>query len=420
MSIWRLILCEIGYRKVNFGLAVLSVAVAVGGLMCVLNLLRLYDRDTEQLVAAQLARTDADMRRLEDDYRKITLKLGFDIRILPKDQNLADFHARDYAAKTMPEEYVTRLANSKIVTINHLLPCLEQRVLWTEEERTIVLCGVRGEVPISHQDPKKPLIEQVPPGTMVVGHELHRGLKLTKGQKVKLLGRELVVHHLHPPRGTRDDITIWINLAEAQTLLGKPGQINGILALECNCADADRLGKVREEITAILPDTQVEEIRSQALTRAEARNRAAAARLEAAQRLRAERAESRQQFEGFAAILLPILLLGSIVWLGVLAFGNVRDRSSEIGILRAIGIGSGAIFMLFLARAALIGLLGAAAGYLAATILALVWADGEIAPLDPLLAGGVFLATPLVCMLASWMPALVAARQDPAVVLREN
>src|SRR5262249_53712222 len=161
------------------------------------------------------------MRKLEDDYRKITLKLEFNVLILPKDQNLGDLYADDYASKYMPEEYAERLAKSRVVTVNHLLPSLQQRVLWKERQRTILLVGVRGEAPILHQDPKKPILAAVPPGTMVVGHELHTSLGLRKGEKVKLLGKEFTVHKLQPPRGTRDDITVWINLAEAQQLLGK-------------------------------------------------------------------------------------------------------------------------------------------------------------------------------------------------------
>src|SRR5436853_4877185 len=102
MSIWRLVFREIGYRKLNFGLAILAVLVAVGCLVAVLTALELHDLRTEEIVAKKEADTKADMRKLEDDYRKITLKLGFNIEILPKDQNLSELYAKDYASKYMP------------------------------------------------------------------------------------------------------------------------------------------------------------------------------------------------------------------------------------------------------------------------------------------------------------------------------
>ena len=64
------------------------------------------------------------MAKLKDDTRKAMLKLGFNVVILPKDQNLSDWYADDYASKYMPEEYVTKLANSRVVTVRHFLPSL--------------------------------------------------------------------------------------------------------------------------------------------------------------------------------------------------------------------------------------------------------------------------------------------------------
>src|SRR4051794_12793012 len=127
MSVWRLVFREIRYRKLNFGLAVLSVLAAVACLVAVLTLLRLHDRRTEELVAAREAEARATGRKLEDDYRKIMLPLSFNIEIFPKGQN-RDFFAADYAALTMPEEYADRLGQSRVVTINHLQPSLRQRV----------------------------------------------------------------------------------------------------------------------------------------------------------------------------------------------------------------------------------------------------------------------------------------------------
>lgn len=420
MSIWRLVLREIGYRKLSFGLAVVSVFVAVGCLVAVLTLLRLHDVYTDELVAVKEAEMRAEMRRLEDDYRKITKNLGFNIVILHKDQDRHSLHALGYATRYMPETHAEKLARSPIVTINHLLPSLHERVDWPERKLTINVVGTRGEVPILHQDPKKPILEPVPPGTMVVGYEIHHRNTLKKGDKVTLLGRDFQIHKLHSRRGTADDITVWINLGEAQQLLGKQGLINAILALGCNCADIDRVGNVRAEIDKFLPDTQVFELETIAIARAEARNRAAAAHQDAIEREKQSRTALKQHKEALAAIVVPLVVLGAIVWLGVLTFGNVRDRAGEIGILRAIGLGAFPIYALFLTRSVLVGLIGAPLGYCAGAFLGLAWETDTRMVFDPLLLGLVLVASPFVCALASWLPALVAARQDPALVLREG
>ena len=234
MTIPRLILREIGYRKLSFALGVLSAAFAVGTLVAQVTVLSLHDTRTEQIVAARQAETQQRLAAMEDDYRKLTLKMGFNVLILPKDQNLADLYADDFAAKTMPEEYATRLAKSRVATLNHILPSLQQKIKWPEHERTVLLMGVRGEAYIQSAK-QKPLLEPVAPGTMILGHELALNLQLKAGDTTVLLGRPFTVAKVNQERGNKDDITVWISLAEAQALLGKPGQINAIMALDCTC-----------------------------------------------------------------------------------------------------------------------------------------------------------------------------------------
>jgi putative ABC transport system permease protein len=424
MRLHTLVFREILHRRLNFCLGVLSASVAVGCVVSELAMLKLHDARTDRIIYAKEAQTQARMAMIEDDYRKLMLKLGFNVLILPKDQSLSDFYADDFASKYMPEEYATRLARSKVVTINHVLPSLEQKLQWPEQARTVLLMGVSSEVYIQSQQ-QKPILEPVPPGTMVLGHELSANLHLEPGAKTKLMGREFAVTKINPARGNRDDITVWINLSEAQDLLDKRGLINGILALDCTCDTADRLGRIRPEISRILPETQVIEFASQALARAEARQRAAAEARSAIAHEKDNRARLRRERESFAAVLIPVLVLGAALWLGLLCFNNVRERRAEIGLLRALGVRSHQILAIFLSRAALIGLAGACLGYAAGLIIGALWREAPGAPRlgallpDPKVALAVLLAAPLVAVLAGWLPAWFAAQQDPAVVLKE-
>jgi len=338
---------------------------------------------------------------------------------------LSDLYADDFASKYMPEEYATRLAKSRVVTINHILPSLQQKVKWPEHERTVLLMGVRGEVYMQSAQ-QKPLLEPVVPGTMIVGHELARNLALNAGDKSKLMGREFTVAKVNPERGNKDDITVWIALSEAQELLGKPGLINGILALDCTCDTMDRLGRIRPEIARILPDTQIIEYASQALTRAEARQRAAAEAQASIQREKDGRAKLRGEREALASVLVPVVMVGSAVWIGLLALANVRERRGEIGILRALGLRSRQILLIFLGKAVVIGVAGAWLGYISGRAIAAVWRETpgvspiQIGFIDLRLLLLVLVATPLLAALASWLPAMIAAQQDPAEVLSEE
>ena len=423
MTIWRLIQREIVYRKTNFLLSVLAVLVAVGSVVAAISLLDRYAIRGEQRAAEQKVELEKKMAVLEDDYRKIMLGLGFNVLILPKDQNLADFYAEDFASKLMPENYAERLVQARVMSINHVLPILQQKLKWPERERTIQLVGTRGEIALVAKGRKAALLDPVAPGHVVVGYELHRSLKLAAGDKIELCGSPLTVSALQPPRGNRDDITLWINLRQSQQILGKEGRINAIQALECNCA-ADRLGQIRADIGRVLPDTQVIEFSSQALARAEARNRAGAEAREAIRREQESRAAAARQREGLFTVLVPLVIGACAVWAGLLALGNVRSRSGEIGILRALGVPTRRILAIVLVRAALIGLLGASIGFIVGWLGSWV-GENRISggpPLEPLFDPRLFVMvlvlTPILSALIGWLPAIWAAQLDPADSLR--
>ena len=229
MSIWRLIAKEIGYRRLNFALAAVAVLVAVGSVVAVLTLLKGHRLRAEQIETVQSEKAGEIGFQLKDDARRITKDLGYNVLILPVKQNLAEFYTSGGASKTMPVEYAQTLADSRIVIVRHLLPSLHRRVEWPQIGEPIILIGTRGEVPRSHLDPKKPMIEAVAPGTVVVGRVLAEKANLEVGSGVRLLGREFKVTKIHERRGNEDDVTAWINLAEAQELLEQPGRINAIL-----------------------------------------------------------------------------------------------------------------------------------------------------------------------------------------------
>jgi ABC-type lipoprotein release transport system permease subunit len=272
------------------------------------------------------------------------------------------------------------------------------------------------------------LVQPVPEGTIVLGHELHQSLQLEPGQRTRLLGREFSVHRCHEQRGSQDDITAWIHLAEAQELFDMEGRLHAILALECLCAGMPGVEKFRAEVGRVLPGTEVLEFGTQALTRAEARFALGKeARAELAREEQA-RADMRKARESFAAVLLPTILLLSGVGLAALAAANARSRCGEFALLRALGLRGSGILALVLGRYALLALPGGLAGWLAGATGGLwlaAWLDPiALAAPAPVLAWregiGLLAMAVLAAVAAAWLPALIAVRRDPAAVLKEE
>jgi putative ABC transport system permease protein len=428
MRIRQLVAKEIFHRKFNYALSVFATMIATASLVGSIVLLRMHDARTNLILRQKEVELQTRMDKLQDDTRKSMLKLGFNLVILPKNQNLADWYAEDFSTTYMPESYVDRLADSDIVSVRHILPSLQQKIRWPEHKRTIILMGTRGEVPNLHLSPQKPMIQPVPPGTIILGYELHRSMNIHIHDKVQLMRKTFTVKECYPERGNKDDITAWINLREAQELLGKEGQVNAILALECLCT-GNALPTIRKEVAAILPGTQVIERESRAVARAEARNQVAN---EAAMTLEKEKRGRdilRDEREHMASVLVPVILLTCALWVALMGFINVRSRQEEIGILRTVGVSAKRIFMLFIWKHISIGVMGGFLGLILGSVFVLfiVNSDPEVSiaavgslPFWIGMAALAIIGASLLAVIAGWIPAIIASRQDPAEVMREE
>ncbi len=409
MNLLKMLLAEIGYRKLNFALSLLAVAIAVTLFVAGPTVIDGYARQT-----------DVQLAQLEDETRKLMKNLGFNLLIVNAKTDMSDFWAEDFAEYDMPQEYVERLAEAEELTlIRHLVATLKKRVEW--ENRKVVLVGYLKETPQGMEPQtafakkmaeKKAMGMNVKPGTAWLGFELGAGRKV--GETITLLGEEYQIAKIMPEKGSKDDISISIHLSDAQAALNMPGRINEILALGCKCAGS-RLPKIRAELADVLPETRVTEFNSQAVARAEQRDLVAA-----------NRADEQGRVEKLAFWITGLVVATCAVWVGLLALVNVRERREEIGILRAIGKGSSTILALFLGKAVLLGLLGAAVGFAAGSLLGLELAKAALGigtdqfamRYDILLAA--MLGAPLLSAVASYLPTLSALRQDPAVVLRDH
>ena len=78
----------------------------------------------------------ASIGQLENDIRKTMKGLGFNVFLFPKGEEIWQIKERGYSEQTLSEDSVHKLAESEIVTVNHLLPQLSKRVRWEEQNRS--------------------------------------------------------------------------------------------------------------------------------------------------------------------------------------------------------------------------------------------------------------------------------------------
>lgn len=132
-------------------------------------------------------------------------------------------------------------------------------------------------------------------------------------------------------------------------------------------------------------------------------------------------AEPRFRARLLGAFATLAVLLAAIGVFGVLAF-SVAQRTREFGVRMTLGAQISDVFSLVLGRSAKIALAGIAMGTLGTAMLArsLSALLFGVQPLDPISFVSAPVLLGLVALAASAIPAMRAARTDPAVVLRQE
>ena len=133
----------------------------------------------------------------------------------------------------------------------------------------------------------------------------------------------------------------------------------------------------------------------------------------------------RSRDEGLLYVIRPLIVLVAAAVVALMTWTNVRERRTEIGLLRALGRDAPSIAKLFLGKALLVGLLGGlvgcSLGLLATAVVG--WANQfnmALPGATAVLIATTLLGAPLVAAIASYLPTRVAVDQDPAVVLMER
>ena len=383
MSPLALIIKEISHRKTNAILSLLAITIAVGGSIVL-----------HTAFAGSLQRT----KRIQRD-------MGQNLRIVSKDTDLAHFWDEGYSKSTFSENWVQQFTNvTKEINYSHLSAVLKWKIDWRGSPAMIYGLAPREVAPPGR---KKPImITPVKQGTIQLGKTLAAIHEVKRDDMVEVESGEFQVGRVLSEKGSGAEIRIYMHLADAQAVLQRKGLINEIQALDCYCADEsqDTLALLRKQLQPILPEAQV--FRMQDMAEA--------------------REKQRRDIEWTYSTLMPAIVMICGVIIGLLAFLNTRARQQEIGILRALGKGSFTVAALFLGKALILGIFGAACGFGLGTALLLGWGQ-ELLKISPKLIGwdlnnlkwALFLA-PVFSALATFIPAMLAVTQDPADTLRHD
>ncbi len=377
MSIIGLLLREIQHRKLNFLAGVVAVVGSVALSVAILTVAGALQRETTRVMG----------------------NLGFNLLIVAENTDMLQFWSEGFAREEMPERHVHRLADSEIMTIRHLAARLAKKTEWRGRE--VLLTGILPAVPIARRTEKPPSELTILPGAAYVGFELAQSMNIKIGDTIAFGHKQLVVQRCLEETGSQDDIRIYAHLHEVQALLDKAGRINEIQALAVLGAS---LATIRNDVAGVLPDTKVIEFAP----------------------ITAARTRTHRMVKNHAGFVIIAVLLAAGILIALLTLGNVRERRVEIGVFRAMGIGSAQIAALFLGKAVLVGLIGAALGFAVGTWLALHFGP-QIFPLTAQkivaklsLLSWSLVGAPLLCVIASYLPTVHAIVQDPAEVLREE
>lgn len=224
------------------------------------------------------------------------------------------------------------------------------------------------------------------------------GLKL--GDKLPLGRGHLVVTGILAATGSEDDNVLLADLGFVQKATGRPGKANfvEVAALCSGCPIED----IVAQLGAALPGVEIKALRNVV--------------------------EQRMYSVHFVkklilSVSLVILLTGCSM-VGISMLSAVNERKKEIGILRSLGFSRRAVFSIFCAEAASIGLVAGLVGYLAGyavsfRILEVLELSEGISsiPFEPLMLAATGLILALLTSLASLFPAWKAAAIEPSEAL---
>lgn len=338
--------------------------------------------------------------------------IGSNVVILPSSVDQVAYHANGgYSKETMSDEVIEQLIEYK-ASLNHLIPMLEVNtdVQQGEQKSEARVVGIAASIPMPGR-PKAPMQKAVKENTVQVGSSLARKLEINRDLPGSLMikDREFQISRVNAESGTWQDAVVFMNLIDAQTVFNKPHQLSRIEAIECTSEKCEEFGVtstevLTHELTNITDKAQL--LRRQKI---------AAARTS----LRNLSVENARLLSNVLWIFLAVSIIAFSTW-------NTLQRSSEIGLFRAVGFGTGKILATFSIRGVCLSVLGTVVGVAIGALISLqqvqtIFANtGRKISLDWLELSWIGLLVVLLSTFATMIPAMIGASQHPASIIGKD
>ncbi len=385
MNLFKLIIKEAGYRYASSLIILLTVIIATMVAISIFSL----------------------SKASEDETRKIMREQGLNLFLFPGGTETIDFFSYDYS-KTFDEEYINILASSETFdAVRHLTGMLQLIFPGWEDpqgrKHNIFLVGYKDEAIQPHLSMQEKMGTDIERGTVNLGSEISSlipedSLFFIKGEDGNI--HKFIIKERIPEGSGMLDQGVSMNLQDMQEILNMQGKINKIEALGCVCNDG-RVINARRQISQLLPDIEVKELSGIANARE----------------------NQRLMMNKYGTFVIPLVIIGCLLITGFLFYENVKSRKYEIGVLKALGSGNEKVIMLILGKAFILGLVGSVLGFFAGTGIAdyfgreiFEFTAQNIYPRWNLLFISMAIS-PVIWMVASWIPSLIAINWDPAKIL---
>jgi putative ABC transport system permease protein len=345
-------------------------------------------------------------RSMSSDIERKMDEFGANILVTPQSNGLAmNYGGISLGGVSFDQREIREedLAKIKTITNHKNISAISPKVLGGIKinDHDVLLVGVNFESELKMKQwwkvfGNEPKVEH----DLLLGSDASKVLNVSPGDSLTIKGETFTVAGVLDQTGSQDDALVFASLAKAQKLLGKEGKISmaEVAALCSGCPIGDMVTQIAEKI----PDAKVSAI----------------------QQVVEGRLKALDQFKRFSyAMAGVVVFIGSLI-VFVTMMGSVNERTTEIGVFRAIGFRKSHIMRIILLEAALVSLLAGFLGYavgMGGAKLALPFmAESKNAHLiwDSTVAFGSIGLALTLGLLASLYPALHASKMDPTEALR--
>jgi len=334
----------------------------------------------------------------------IMKRMGHNLTILPEKAEPCDSYLCTGKQVAFPDTVTAEMAGHVELDSRYYLSVLQERL--DVEGRPLIVTGIEPVHRADESREKGHLTTPIARGQARLGSRAAELLGQPADASIQVGARHLEVIDILEPEGTLDDYRVYLNLGDAQGVLGKPGQINLIQAFLCMHRGTlpEVMHYQRRAMEKLFPGFQVIVVRNIARGRDLAR----------------------RTTSGYLYYLLALVLGITVVIIAVTGLQEVSERRQEVGILLAMGVSYARIVGLYVAKLFAVALLASVAGFFVGSCLSREFLSPMLVTHTRPVAAiwgqfpRVVLLTCVVVVLAAFLPMAKLVRLDPNEILTEE